>query len=100
MTAGIFRAARRITSNVPNENSADAGQISSERAPPLDVRRISDLRPTRPKREEPPLVLSSSSSMVFFLSPFSLFLSLSLMASWKARVDARTRLRRGVVLNG
>lgn len=77
MTAGIFRAARRITSNVPNENSADAGQISSERAPPLDVRRISDLRPTRPKREEPPLVLSSSSSMVFFLSPFSLFLSLS-----------------------
>lgn len=32
---------------------ADAGQISTERAPATDVRRISDLRPTRPKREPP-----------------------------------------------
>ena len=82
--------------------------ISTERAPALDVRRISDLRPTRPKRE-PPLalfILVYGSFFFFFLFPFSLSLSLSL-ASWKPRVDAREptvvvglRLRLSRVLNG
>lgn len=52
---GIFTTATRITSNVPNGGlgRADAGPISTERAPATDVRRISDLRPTRPKKEPP-----------------------------------------------
>lgn len=87
---GIFRAARRITSNVPNENSrADAGQISTERASALDVRRISDLRPTRPKREPPLALFILVYASSFFFSFFH-FPSLSLsLASWKPRVDAR-----------
>lgn len=52
--------------------------ISTERAPALDVRRISDLRPTRPKRE-PPLalfILVYGSFFFFFYFP-SLSLSFS-----------------------
>lgn len=102
---GIFRAARRITSNVPNENSrADAGQISTERAPALDVRRISDLRPTRPKRE-PPLALVYASSFFFslFSFPFSFSFSGFMEASGRrsrTHVVVGLRLRLSRVLNG